>query len=378
MYKRKVSITIPYFRRIQNLELVLSALSRQDAQKSDFEVVIGAMEYCNEYVSLCKKYESDVNIITVMSSAPWRISTARNMAIKQANGEVVVMLDADIMLPRDFVTNLYQSHFSWGQKQCVIGQMVDYDNNNSDVDHVDAKSFSHYLPNLKEIEGNAVPPKDMRLHVGHNIPYAFTWTALIALPAKSIAEYDLYFNEEFYGYGVEDLEWGYRISQAGLPITLKQDVWGFHLPHVRNVKKNRETEFINYRRFLKKAPELTVELMSYYGDFEANGHYPEIKKMLSELAPDASMTMGVGLFIKDDKSVLVAGLPFDEKTVPDLNDVKLELTQHHLKEHFPLIGLKLPFDDNMIDIVSTTSLIDKLPPELNQSVHEELKRICKQ
>ncbi len=46
----KVSITIPYYRRAENLELVLSALARQNADRAEFEVVIGAMEYNTEYV----------------------------------------------------------------------------------------------------------------------------------------------------------------------------------------------------------------------------------------------------------------------------------------------------------------------------------------
>ena len=74
-------------------------------------------------------------------------------------------------------------------------------------------------------------PADPRFRVEHNIPWAFAWTGLIALPAAAVAADQLYFDESFRGWGNDDLEWGYRVCASGIPIVLRPDVYGLHLPH---------------------------------------------------------------------------------------------------------------------------------------------------
>ena len=77
---------------------------------------------------------------------------------------------------------------------------------------------------------------------------------------------ELYFDESFRGWGVDDLEWGYRICGAAFPSWSRPDIYGLHLPHKRNAAANRLTGAANHARFLSKWPRRDVELTRVFGD----------------------------------------------------------------------------------------------------------------
>ncbi|EPJ38525.1 hypothetical protein STAFG_4391 [Streptomyces afghaniensis 772] len=187
----KFSIVIPYKQRLDNIRLCFESLAEQSLEKGEFEVLVGVMEYSPEYVALCQEFTDRLTVVSVLSGDEWQITRARNMAMRQASGQVMVQLDADMALPPRFLENLYRKHFAYGQNVCVIGQMIGYDNNNSDVDDVDVRPFGHYREKLAELDAADEVRMDMRLQVDHVVPWAFAWTALIALPTALVVENDL-------------------------------------------------------------------------------------------------------------------------------------------------------------------------------------------
>lgn len=192
------------------------------------------------------------------------------MAMRMSSGQIIVLLDADMVLPDDFLVRLWNEHYSKGNNQCVVGQMIDYSNNDADVTVVDDLPYSHYKEQLERLEAEGHGESDPRLQFDHVIPWAYAWTALIALPRENVERYELTFDLNFWGYGVEDLEWAHRISAAGIPIVMSHGAFGIHLPHNRSLAANKQTEAINYRYFLEKWPSIEVELAACFGDFEAN------------------------------------------------------------------------------------------------------------
>jgi hypothetical protein len=167
--------------------------------------------------------------------------------------------------------NLYDRYFSYGQNVCVVGQMIGYGNNlDGDVTTVDAQPYSHHKRVLDELWDGTGTPSDPRFQTAHVIPWAFAWTGLIALPAMAVHTHGLFLDEDFHGWGAEDLEWGYRICASGIPIILRDDVYGLHLPHIRDAGANFKTERPNFRHFVRKWPRIDVELASAFGDVDGN------------------------------------------------------------------------------------------------------------
>ncbi|MFD8722615.1 glycosyltransferase family 2 protein [Streptomyces sp. NPDC059629] len=372
----KFSIVIPYKRRLDNLRLCFESLAEQTLNSAEFEVLVGAMEYAPEYVSLCAEFADRLTIVSVLSAAEWQITHARNLAMRQASGQVMVQLDADMALPPRFLENLYQRHFAYGQNICVIGQMLGYDNNNSDVESVDVRPFDHYRSELAALDAADRVRQDMRLHVDHVIPWAFAWTALIVLPTALVREHDLYFDEDFRGYGVEDLEWAHRICATGTPIVMAEDVYGIHLPHPRSVAGNRATEQLNYHRFVRKWPGPEVELAAAFGDFEANGMALDYRRELTAVASPGhglavitgqvggQRTLVVGAVVEAGQTQLPAGLrvPFDARPRPEM---------------LPIAGLVLPFPERSIDVCHVLSPVSRLSDPYRKAVLGEVERVAR-
>ncbi|SDT62039.1 glycosyltransferase [Actinoplanes derwentensis] len=347
MSDRKISLVIPYRNRPGNLRLALAALADQTLPADEFEVVLGVLDDSGEHAAISREFAGRLDVVTVTSSRPWQVGAARNLALRQASGAVVVLMDVDMVLPARSLENLWTSHFRYGQRACVVGQMINYDNNTGDVTEVTTLPYEHYRKVLDDLQTTGTGDQDPRMTAAHVIPWSFAWTALIALPRAETGEFD----PGFHGYGVEDLEWAYRVARSGTPIVMGRDFFGVHLPHVRSVAANKRSEGPNYRYFLRKWPALDVELACAFGDFEANEHYLALRGT-------AAGTLGVVL---TGDSELVVGVPAGGAFGG--------------AEVLPLLGLALPFEDGSIDRVRVLDPITALPSPYREKVLAEVRRV---
>jgi glycosyltransferase involved in cell wall biosynthesis len=373
----KLSVCIPYKARLDNLKIALEALARQTMSAADFEVIIGAMEYSTELIAACAAFCDRLNLVTACSSREFHIPRARNLAMRSATGEVVVQMDADTMLAPDALQRLYELCFAFGQRVCAVGQVVGYDNNeDGDIDSVELRPYDEHLAALREMAASPGWPADPRFLVDHNIPWAFAWTGLIALPAAAVASDQLYFDESFRGWGNDDLEWGYRVCASGIPIVLRPDVYALHLPHPRNATANRLTGSANAARFLGKWPRRDVELASFAGDTRANGLWPTYRAELAR----ASGAVAFGVAVGTDRSVqggtaLLVGVPLDDADIP--------IGREHLS-HFdvpadvrilPLTGISLPYEPGEVACCRIGPRIQRLPAAYRDAVLAEAGRV---
>ncbi|WP_430791550.1 glycosyltransferase family 2 protein [Actinoplanes sp. G11-F43] len=344
MGDRRISVVIPYRERASNLRLALSALAEQTLPMTDFEVVLGVLDDSGEHAAICREFTGRLDVVTVTSSRPWQVGEARNLALRQATGEIVVLMDVDMVLPAHALEDLHDTHFRYGQRACVVGQMLDYDNNTGDVTDVDTQPWEHYRKLLADLAVTGPGDQDPRMTVPHVIPWAFAWTALIALPRELAGEFD----PGFHGYGVEDLEWAYRVARSGTPILMGRDFFGVHLPHVRSVAANKLSEAPNYRYFLRKWPGLDVELACAFGDFEANALYPELRRA----------TAGGALHTRVTGDGLVLGVPPGPGTLP-------------------LLGLALPFEDGSVGRCEVRDTVTALPARYRDRILAEVSRVSR-
>lgn len=373
---RKISLSIPYKQRIDNLRLAFEGLARQSLPKNDFEVVVGVMEYADDYIALCREYSGRLDIVSAVSSREFHIPHARNLAMRQATGEILVQMDADILLSPDALRDLYDRHFSFGQNICVVGQVVGYGNNNDgDVESVEARSYEHHRDALAALAVRPDWPLDPRFTVAHVIPWAFGWTGLIALPLRIVHEYGLYFDEDFRGWGVDDLEWSYRICASGTPIVLRPDIYALHLPHMRDAAANRVSESHNYRRFLRKWPARDVELAHAFGDVAANALFLAYTRELAAVSGGRSLVCLLGT--RSGRPVTVVGVPAGADQRP-ADPAVLRLFDGHDAEVLTLTGLALPRADKSLAACHIMPTIDRLSARYRDAVRAEAERVAKQ
>lgn len=378
MREVKLSISIPYKQRLDNLKIVFEALANQTIPKSEFEVVVGVMEYCQDYVNLCKEFSQFINIISVISSDEFSIPRARNLAMHQAKGQVIIQMDADTLLPKDALQNLYNKHFLFNQNICIVGQVVGYGNNkDGDVETVDIKPYSWYQDEFIKLQNSKGVPRDPRFQVDHIIPWAFGWTGFIALPVDLVRQHSLYFDEDFHGWGVDDLEWSYRICTTGIPIVLCEDVYAIHLPHLRNQSANQKTERQNYLRFLQKWPKLDVELAHAFGDVEANSLFLDFMQALQKLTENGEYALATlrGL-AKGKKMLIIGGLVDSNGYVANL-DIMDIFDDWSRVERLPLVGMALPYLDKEFEECRILPSVTQLPEKYWNATKMEATRVSR-
>jgi hypothetical protein len=378
MSEIKLSLVIPYKQRLDNIRLLFEGLVDQTMDRSQFEVIVGAMEYSAEYVDVCSEYIDRLNITTVMSARDFEVSRARNLAMRQSSGRVIVNLDADTLLAPAALENLYDHNFSYGQNACIVGQVIGYGNNmDGDVAAVESQPYSHYKKVLDGLWDGVSEPPDPRFQTTHVLPWAFAWTGLVALPAAAVRTHNLYFDEEFRGWGVEDLEWGFRVCTSGIPIILREEVYALHLPHVRDTKANHGTARRNFHRFLRKWPRPEIELVAAFDDITANDLFPAYRRELQAIMGDQESAFGVISGRAGGRRILLAGAKLDAARRVTDQSLLAPFDDPATVETLSLVGLALPYGDASFDEVSALPPVEQLSVKYRSKVAAELQRISK-
>ena len=206
----KFSIVIPYRNRLDNIRVVFQSLTEQTMDPSRFEVVVGAIEYSEEFVRLCQEFTDRLTIIAVMTAGEWNVCRARNLAMRQVSGQVIVILDADMAIPPRLLERLSSEYFTGGREICVLGRAAGYDDmlTKSDMRSASALPFGHYRELLSELEQNGGVVEDRRDDLEDPpLPWTLVWGGLVALPAALVGQHGLTF-DFYYAYAKSLIYYG--------------------------------------------------------------------------------------------------------------------------------------------------------------------------
>jgi Glycosyl transferase family 2 len=375
----KISLVIPYRRRLNSLRSVFCSLTEQTMDPSEFEIVVGAIGYDPDYVAMCAQFIDRLSIITVMTGQEWNVCRARNNAIRQVSGEVTVLLDADIVVPSDTLGRLYREYYAGGSDVCVLGQAVGYSDelSESDVPEVDDLPYSHYRPVLDRIGETDVRSRDARWGVEPVLPWTMVWGGLTALRTDTLRRYDLTFDEGFRGWGLEDQEWGYRVQLSGTPIVFAAEIYGLHLPHVRDLSANQAGLRRNSWYFTAKWPTLDVELLRPFGWKGVNEVYHEARAEVAAALGDAGASFGALRGPAQGGELLVLGAVLDAKHRPVNPRQAARFSGPSRPEILPLTGFSLPCPDQSAAECRILPPIRRLSPRFREVVRTEAERVAR-
>ncbi len=240
----EISVVVPTYNRLDTLADVIPTLLAQDLPASDFEVLVcdsnstdGTAEY------LAGVHAEHPNIRHLPGAYTGR-AMARNAGIDAARGSVVLFNDSDILASPDLLSR-HLRHHRERKNIAVVGlevQVKDLDDYAYKRDHVEARGFLHKatrktLPWLYFLTGNASVRREDLLRVGK-------------------------FDEDFTGYGHEDLELGYRLQRAGITILYEPDAVNYHCQDVPHDDQKEKMKLAGRStvRFYRKHPDFTVQL----------------------------------------------------------------------------------------------------------------------
>lgn len=234
----KISVIIPTVGR-KSLQKVVDALVACD----DFKLLQPEVWVVFNGEDLRKNFTFPPEV-SVIHDAQVSVSSARNIGIDKANGDILAFLGDDTIPGKKWLQRMHLFHTENDKPQAaLLGHVGWTDTLADDVFHrwlLDHAQFSY--GKLK----NQAPD------------WRFFYTSCISVKSELVGEDR--FSEQFHGWGFEDIEFGYRLEKEGMRLYYDRS-WEVLHDHPMNLeqivsqtKSARENAFI----FEAMHPEISV------------------------------------------------------------------------------------------------------------------------
>jgi glycosyltransferase involved in cell wall biosynthesis len=197
---KEISIIIPTYKRVNLLDKILIKLTYEDICEIivvDSDSNDGTQELIDGYR---KKLTAKIKYYNVENN----VSLKRNTGIRESSSKYLIFLDDDCIPTKGFIEHHYNSLVA----------------NHSTVNCGDI-----YFPNELVNKSNYIRYKESRhlkyrYSVDKNIflDYRSIVTMNMSIRKSDIIKYNLFFDESFIGYGMEDNEYGCRIINSSMCI----------------------------------------------------------------------------------------------------------------------------------------------------------------
>jgi glycosyltransferase involved in cell wall biosynthesis len=241
-----LSVVVPTYNRREQLTTVLPTLLDQTLAKDAYEIIVadststdGTAEYVRDVIA------SVGNRVRYLPGAYGGRAAARNAGVTRARAPVVLFTDADILAS----PNLFERHVlghvqAEGRRVAIVGC------------ELQVRSLDDYATQRDRPENRKpLHPKTRR---------TLSWLYFLTGNA-SVRREDLLavgcFDEDFTGYGHEDLELGYRLARSGVEILYDPEAVNYHWHPVGFSEQIGRMELagVSTVRFYRKHPDFTVK-----------------------------------------------------------------------------------------------------------------------
>lgn len=220
----KISVVIPTHNRQKILTQCLQALFEQDLKKSEYEIIVVDDGSSDETEDLLKKMQEkspvDFSFYRQKNSGQ---GVARNCGIAQARGEIILLIGDDIIATHQLLREhlcMHERHpeesaavlgfITWHPKLSITPLMKFMERGGAIFGRFGGHQFAFDLLEGKE-----------------HADYRFFYTSNISLKRSVLVQHK--FDPWFSGYGFEDIELGYRLTQKmGLNIYYEPMAIAYH------------------------------------------------------------------------------------------------------------------------------------------------------
>lgn len=253
-----ISIMLPVRNEARFIKTTLEQLYHQDYDKDLYEVIVGDGESDDCTVDIVKEFakeHADFNL-TVINNPKRRSSAARNLAVKSARGDYILLIDGHVHIPSQSLLSHYGTA-AIEQNAKVIGR----------PQPLNPPGISKFQRTL------ALARSSFLAHSGESFIYSdkACWTSPISIGVmyhKSIFDDVGLFDEEF--DAAEDLEFNYRLEKSGYQCYTSSNFSVNYYPRENLSGLFQQMQRYGYGRalFINKHPErFTLETIIPAGFF---------------------------------------------------------------------------------------------------------------
>lgn len=247
-FQEGISVIIPTYNRAEILRKTLRAYGEQEGRDRILEVLVvddGSADHTRSVADeLCHSSCVPIRYLYQPNSG---LAAARNHAIREARGELILFGDDDIVPDHTVVAE----HLAWHRKYPepnvgVLGYVAW-------ADEVHPTAFMQW-------SGLYGPQFHFgRFRAGAELDYSQSYFCNTSVKASFLKQYGL-FDEKFRGYGWEDIEYSYRLYTKGWRLRYNPRATGFHL------------KYETFDQCLRRIERLWLEAWPVFLDTEAGKH----------------------------------------------------------------------------------------------------------
>jgi glycosyltransferase involved in cell wall biosynthesis len=200
-----VSVIVPVYNGREFLRKSLPAIMGSDY--SDLEVIVVDDGSTDDSADICRQNGANVIPSEYRQSGP---AAARNLAAKEAKGDVLLFVDADVVIQKDTISKVVRA---FNERPEISAMFGSYD---------DKPGEKNFLSQYKNLQHHFV-------HQTSNPDASTFWAGLGAVRKdvfNSVGGFDC---EKFSVPSIEDIELGMRLRAAGHRILLDPRVQAKHL-----------------------------------------------------------------------------------------------------------------------------------------------------
>lgn len=253
--KHLLGIVVPVFNRLENIKVLIKSMESQTFQ--DYTIVFvddqsndGTIEFLK-----CKKKEEfwrkRLFIIEKKFHHFFHVAKSRNDACRMLRGscKYIMLLDSDVLLLPTFIE--HQLNLMNNMKSVILLPRIDWlPKIQYEIIHekINYKNWSYFIEQIPEgnpyVQEGTFVGNDLRtvmshpLFCGNDINKVISldgnWVLTVCLIISEEAFWTVGgFDENFWGYGYEDIDFGLRCERAGLNCIASDKVPGYHIWHAK-------------------------------------------------------------------------------------------------------------------------------------------------
>ena len=219
-----VTVVVPTFNRGHVLERCLDALLNQSAETEPFDIIVvddaSSDDTEHRIAALLERAE---HLVYIRHAANRGRSATRNTGIRAATGQVVVLLDDDIVVEPDYVRAHLRIHEEAGDEHVAVVGNLSFPPEILGRSNYAKYLQSRYLGHRRSTSMDGIDLRDLH-------------PRLLGSGISSVRRSDLLqiglFDEMAASYGYEDHIFGQRLREAGVRLVFTEDARAIHLDQV--------------------------------------------------------------------------------------------------------------------------------------------------
>lgn len=245
--KTYLSVIIPTFNRADKLEKTLQCLHEQSLNSESYEIWVVDDGSTDGTEALLKTWSRKSPLVHALHQKNAGQGTARNHALKKVAGEIILFIGDDIYAQPTFLEQHTQFHQDHPEENIACLGLTEWD------------QTQPITPFMEWLVDGGPQFAYKKLRPNQEAGFWYFYTSNISLKRSLLLKES--FDEDFKGYGWEDIELGYRLQKKhGLKLLYTPLALAHHDHSMQEKDLEKKMQGIGKtaKIFQKKQPELQV------------------------------------------------------------------------------------------------------------------------